>query len=197
VEVKKTNRKILVVPIVLMAAAFLIAPTMAIGPFKALDVGKNKNLEARGPAVVNHRGGEGGGVIFWLMGSSGEHWVRWEFQDAASQAKGLMNNAVIAEYSGPVLPLPARVAALVAYINSLADEYENKWIYLSGDGATYPGQYIGHGMLWWFMYSITFVATPGTVSERDAAATVVADEHVEEHPEGSFWKTNEIKGSLP
>jgi len=193
------HKRILVALMAILAAAFLISPAMAIGPFKALDVGKNKNLEARGPAVVNHRGGEGGGIIFWLLGSSGEHWVRWEFQDAASQAKGLMNNAVIMAYSGPVLPLPARVAALLAYINSLAEEYENRWIYLSGDGATYPGQYIGHGMLYWFMYSITFIAQPAGTSpaDRDSAATVVAEEHVEEHPQGSFWKTNEISGSLP
>jgi len=178
---------------------------MAIGPFKALDIGKNKNLDLAGPAVVNHRGGEGRGVLFWMIGTSGEHWVKWQFQDAASQAKGLMNNAIIAEYSGPQ-------SGLMPYFMTLG-ENENKWIYLSGDGVTYPGQYDGgslgtHGMLWWFMFGITFVrkyaevyAQTGNIAAAMAAARVAGiaagDDHVAEHPQGTFWMTNEISGSLP
>jgi hypothetical protein len=219
------DRKILIVTIVILAAAILVTPVMAIGPFNALDVGNNKNLGSSGAGVMNHRGGEGGGLIYWMMGVSGEHWVKWEFQDAASQAKGIMKNAIIAEYSGPQ-------NGMMPYFVSLG-ENENKWIYLSGDG-DYPSQYNGgilgtHGMLWWFMFGVTFVATypvvfaekyaevyaatPGTPEEKDAAATAAAtpfamaaarnagiaagNADVAEHSAGVFWKTNEIKGSLP
>jgi hypothetical protein len=207
--VKTTHRKILVVTIVILAAAILTTPVMAIGPFKALDVGNNNNLGSSGPGVMNHRGGEGGGLIYWMMGTSGEHWVKWEFQDAASQAKGIMNNAIIAGYSGAQ-------NGLMPYFMSLG-ENENKWIYLSGDG-DYPGQYTSfllgtHGMLWWFMFGITYVATYpvvyaatiGTPQEKAAAANLAAtnagvaaaNADIAEHTAGCFWKTNEIKGSLP
>ena len=50
------NGKILVVTTVILVAAILITPVLAIGPFKALDVGKNKNLEPLGTGVLNQRG---------------------------------------------------------------------------------------------------------------------------------------------
>ena len=179
----------------------LATPVMAIGPFNALDVGKNKNLEPKGPAVINHRGGEGSGVLFWMLGTSGDHWVKWEFQDTASQAKGIMNNAIIAE--GP----PS-----FSYFMTLAQENENKWIYLSGDG-DYPSQFAGpdgnsHGMLWWFTFAITWATkyaeviksggTPQAANAAGIAAGIAAgNADVAEHSAGVFWKTNEIKGSLP
>jgi len=224
-EVKIVNKKILIaLVIVIITTSILTTPVMAIGPSNALDVGNNKNLEPSGQGVMNHRGGEGSGLIIWMIGQSGMHWVKWEFQDAASQAKGMMNNAIIAEYSGPQ-------SGLMPYFTSLG-ENENKWIYFSGDGETYPGQYTGpfgtHGMLWWFMFGITYLktyaavyaqkyaevyaATVGTPEEKAAAAAATAtpfamaaaveagiaagNADVTEHPQGVFWKTNEIKGSL-
>jgi hypothetical protein len=195
--VKEVNRKVLGIAVVLLAVAMLTTPVMAIGPFNALDVGNNKNLASSGPGIMNHRGGEGGGLIYWMMGASGENWVKWEFQDIASQAKGLMNNAIIAEYSGPQ-------NGLMPYFVSLG-ENENKWIYLSGDGAAYPGQYTSitlgtHGMLWWFMFGITFVTVlseTGNAPAALAAGIAAGNADVAEHPQGVFWKTNEISGSLP
>jgi hypothetical protein len=198
------NGKILVVTTVILVAAILITPVLAIGPFKALDVGKNKNLEPLGTGVLNQRGEDYKGAILWMMGASGEHWVKWEWQDAAILAKGIMNNAIIAEYSG-------LQGGMMPYLVSLG-ENENKWIYLSGDGATYPGQYTGsfgtHGMLWWFWFAMTWAAkyaeviksggTPQAANAAGIAAGIAAgNQAVTEHPQGIFWKTNEISGSLP
>jgi hypothetical protein len=192
------DKKILIATIVIIATTILITPVMAIGPFNALDVGKNKNLLPLGPGVLNQRGGEYKGAILWMMGAEGEVWVRWEWQDAALLAKGLKNNAITAE--GP----PS-----YGYFATLAEENENKWIYLSGDGATYSGQFTGpdlnsHGMLWWLWFAATWAAkyaeviqNGGTPAAANAAGIAAGNQAVIEHPQGIFWKTNEISGSLP
>ncbi len=173
------NRKILVVFVALMAVAFLATPVFAIGPLQPLELGKNKNLipTVGGIGVQNFRGNADGSIFaFW----TGQVWVRWVFQDA-SQAKGLMNNAVIAEYSGP----PTGMSAYFTYLDS--EELDNKWIYLSSDGGANPGQYWGHGMLYWFIFGLTRLAG-FTFDEASAyAAGIVAA-----HPEGEFWKHNDI-----
>jgi hypothetical protein len=204
------TRKILVAFVALMAVAMVATPVLAIGPFKALDVGNNKNLEPLWTGVTNHRAEDGKGMILWIMGASGTHWVRWEFQNAASQAKGLTNNAIIAGYSGAQ-------NGLMPYFMSLATGNINKWIYLSGDGEGYPAQYaptpdpfgIGtHGMLWWFMFGMAWSAkyaevinsggTPAAaMAAANAAGIAAGNLAVAEHPQGLFWKINEIKGSLP
>jgi hypothetical protein len=196
--------KVLGIVVVLMAVAMLATPVMAIGPFNALDVGNSKNLEPIGAAVLNQRGENYKGAILWMMGTSGEHWVRWEWQDAATLAKGLKNNAVTA--MGP----PS-----MGYFTALSEENENKWIYLSGDGATYPAQYVNgpdggksHGMLWWFWFAVTWaskyaevIKNGGTqqaaVLAANSAGIAAGNQAVIEHPQGIFWKTNEISGSLP
>ena len=186
------NKKVLGIAVILMAVAMLATPVMAIGPFNALDVGNNKNLEPLWTGVTNHRAEDGKGMILWIMGTSGTHWVRWEFQNAASQAKGLINNAIIAE--GP----PSS-----SYFMTLATGNINKWIYLSGDGEDYPAQYYNtpddnyHGMLWWFMFGMVFAATPGNMAQKTAAGIAAGNLAVAEHPQGLFWKINEISGSLP
>ncbi len=102
------------------------------------------------------------------------------WQDAA-QTNGLMNNAIIAQYSG----LPSGLTAYFQTLNS--EENDNKWIYLSSDGGTNPNQYNGHGMLYWFAFGITLLSG-GTRAEAAAAgASVVAM-----YPNGEFWKHDDI-----
>ncbi len=173
------NRKVLFVFVALTALAMLATPVIAIGPLQALEVGNNKNLSSivGTTGVENLRGSADGSIFaFW----TGQVWVRWVFQDA-SQAKGLMNNAVIAQYSGA----PSGMAAYFETLDS--EELDNKWIYLSGDGGANPGQFMGHGMLYWFIFGITRLAGLTVAQAQAYAASVVAS-----HPEGEFWKHNDI-----
>ncbi len=170
---------------VFVAAAFLAVialatPVLAIGPWEAFQVGNNKNLTMFGEALGNTRG-NAGGSIYWFWVEADQHWVRWQFQDPR-QAKGLMNKAIVApQYSGLPSGLPAYFSALDS------NQLDNNWIYLSGDGATYPSQYRGHGMLYWFVFGITLL---GGASAADA--TAAANYIVSQYPAGELWKHNDI-----
>ncbi len=102
------------------------------------------------------------------------------WQDAA-QTNGLMNNAIIAQYSG----LPSGLTAYFQTLNS--EENDNKWIYLSGDGGTNPSQYNGHGMLYWWSYGIVLL-----FGGTKAQATAFATRSAAMYPDGSFWMHHDI-----
>lgn len=121
--------KLLGIVITLLAIAMLASPVLAIGPFQALEVGNNNNLVIFGTSVGNTRG-EAGGSSYWMWVDGGQHWIKWQFKDA-SQSKGVMTTAFIPDTS-QVLPNPTSLSALFTSLS--ADELNNKWIYLSGDG---------------------------------------------------------------
>jgi len=185
------KKAVLVIAAALMAMAMLATPVMAIGPFNALQVGKIENLRGSGPSVINGRGGSGGD-IYWSVAGSGDHWVRWEFQEPP-QAKGLMNNAIIAEYPGPTPEYP-NMFAYFAYLS--LEEFDNKWIYLAKEGED-VGQWTSplfgtHGMLYWYIWGMAYMGTSGTSAEKAAAATLAATNFVGDHQDGMFWKHNDI-----
>ena len=167
--------------IMLLALVLLASPVMAIGPYQADAVGNNKNLTNFGAAVGNLRG-ESGGSIYWIWVENDQHWIRWQYQ-IPTQAKGLMNQAIIAQYTGAEAPsLPAYLFLVLG-----SDDYDNMWIYLSGDGGSNPSQYNGHGMIYWHAYynAIVAGATP-------AQAAVVAANIVSTYPDGELWKHTDI-----
>ncbi len=171
---------ILACAMTLIFAAILATPVLAIGPFQAYEVGNNKNLRPLGSALGNFRGGEGKGSIYWMWMATDQHWVRWEYQDAL-QAKGLINVAIIAQYSGS----PSGMSAYFVTLSS--DENDNKWIYLSGDGGANPSQYMGHGMLYWFAFGIARLG-----GANSTAAAGIASGIVSRYPAGEFWRHNTI-----
>lgn len=166
------NRKILGFALASVIIAMLSTPVMALGPNKAAEVGKNKNLTGfTGILVMNDN--PSGNTILW--GAQG----RILLSMPATQGGGKMNNAIIAS-----------IATLkVMFTNP---DYANKWIYLSGDGGsniqqyeftippypnTFPYNYYAtlgsHGMLFWFT-----LATFGSLE--------VAQNDVIEHPNGIY-----------
>ncbi len=174
------KKAVLMIAVTLIALAMLVTPVLAIGPIGAYEVGNNKNLGPFGPALGNTRG-NAGGSIYWFWIASDNHWVRWEFQDPL-QAKGIMNKAMVApQYSG----LPS---GLSAYFSALDDPaYDNVWIYLSGDGASYPSQYMGHGMLYWFVFGMAKLS-----GASDSVAAIVASGIVSTYPADELWMHNDI-----
>ena len=125
------KKKILIIALAIaMLATPMVGTVMAMGPLKALEVGKNPNLDGFVPfglvmlddvGVANN--------IFWLNG-------RREILKGndVSKGGGKMNNAIIADY------------AIVLDMQANPEKYENKWIYLSGTGGEQEG---GHGMGYW------------------------------------------------
>jgi hypothetical protein len=143
------NRKVLGIAVSLMAVAMLATPmvgtVMAIGPLKALEVGKNPKvfgLVAFGFVMLDDVGPNN---IFWfnIQGTIMQG-------NDASKGEGKMNNAIIADYN-TVLDMAAN-----------PEEYENKWIFLSGTGGS---QYNGHGMFYWVFLPITGSATAALEQE--------------------------------
>ncbi len=93
-----------------------------------------------------------------------------------------MNNAIVApQYSG----LPSGLPAYFSTLNGA--EFDNQWIYLSGDGGTNPSQYNGHGMLFWFTFG-TAKLGGATDAQALAAALGVASKF----PSGEMWRHNDI-----
>jgi hypothetical protein len=169
--------KILGIAVTILAIAMLASPVMAIGPFQALEVGNNKNLVIFGASVGNTRGGAGGSS-YWMWVDGGQHWIKWQFKDA-SQAKGVMETAIIPDTTN-VLPNPTSLGALFTSLSE--DELNNKWIYLSGDGPSYPSQISTHGTLYWFTFSLAKMNGASNTIAANMAASIVAD-----YPAGEFW----------
>ncbi len=173
-------KKAVFVAAAFLAVVVLATPVLAIGPWEAFEVGNNKNLGTFAAALGNTRG-NAGGSIYWFWVEADQHWVRWQFQDPR-QAKGLMNKAFVApQYSGAPTGLPAYFSALDSA------QYDNDWIYLSGDGATYPSQYNGHGMLYWFVFGISRLGGASIPAATAAAVYILS-----QYPTGELWKHDDI-----
>lgn len=126
------NKKFLGFSFFLISAFLLITPVMAIGPFQALEVGNNENLDGvTGLLVFNDN--PSGNTILWS--SQGTIMLSM----IASKDQGRMNNAII-----------ANIGTLMVMKNN--PDYRNKWIYLSGESG--PNLYMSHGMLYWFTYGV-------------------------------------------
>ncbi len=130
-------RKILIVLVVVMAAAMLSTPVMAIGPWQATEANDNHFLRLMGGAVVNVRGYGPMGFNAWYIDNAG-NWREWRFREVRGN-EGLMNTA------------------LVCHLNDVNPGFlggvdnQNRWIYLSGDAVGQPNQINGHGTLYYFL----------------------------------------------
>ena len=151
------NRKILVISVALTFAAMLATPVFAIGPWQAFEVGNNKNLFQLYGGCGNWKGKASGSIV-WASSATGD-WVIWKW----SHSEGLMNNAIIV----------VTYADMVLYSGV---DYENKWIYLSGEGI--GPQYLGHGWMYWLFYVMG-----GPAAAAAAAAS---------NPNGALWMHNTI-----
>ena len=189
---EEVKNKVLGIAVVLMAVAMLVAPVMAIGPMKALEVGKNPNLtptETGYNGVINHRGNAGGSVIV-VLDPRGV-WLQWNWF-SASAGKGKFKNAINA---GPAPPEPSvpifdiMEEDIVAFLNGEETQLENKWIFMSPDGSgkQIPSPIGTHGMVFWMYWGLA----GGIGAMPDSA--IFAAEHAAEFPDGVFWKYNFIK----
>ena len=163
---KKIAVVVLALALFMMTSA--VAPAIAIGPLKALDVGNNPKF----------RGNVADGVVEMGVAENTILWVSpdgWIFHDAkATTGQGRMNNALIAD-----------ISFLIA-LGVDMETYSNRWIFLSGDtsGNTWNHPFdnpdVGeHGMLYWFA---TFVFGPASGSRL-----------VAEHPDGIFATWHYVK----
>jgi hypothetical protein len=183
------NKKILGITLTIFFVAMLAAPVMAVGPTKALDVGKNPNLEptiSGYVGVINNRGNAGGSIITVLEESG--VWVQWNWF-SASAGKGKFNNAI--EAGPPDVPIFDIMAAdSEAFSNGEETLLENKWIYMSPEGSGKqgpPGSPFQHGMVYWMYWGLA----GGIGAMPDSA--IFAEAKAAEYPDGVFWKYNFIK----
>ena len=146
-----------------------VAPTMAIGPWHASEVGNNRNLFVSLGALHNTRG-EAGTPVLWI--ETYGFWQKWSFFDALS-GQGKINNAIPATYE----TLLQFSSDMTAYVSGGPTLNENKWIYLSPEGS--GNQHDGHGMVWWLGYLISGDST-------------IADYIAAEYSNGVYWKYNFI-----
>ena len=130
----------------LVLASFMISvmvtPAMALGPLNAAEVGNNPNLSilAGNPVLDNPSGSH----VVWSEDSK-SFWLD------ASEANGVMNNAIIAD-----------INTLFA-MGASPYPFENKWIYLSGEyyGNTWNNPNDNpdrgtHGMFYWLLRALGF-----------------------------------------
>ena len=161
------NKKILMSTITLLAVTMMVTPVMAIGPLKALEVGKNPKLDGSFPMGFVMLDDVGPNNIFWLNGLG----VIMYGSDAV-KGEGRMNNAII-----------ANIDTLVE-MQTNPPLYENKWIYLSGtDGAQWDNPFDdpdkgSHGMAYW-----SFLTMFGPVASVELE---------QEYANGVFYKTNKV-----
>jgi hypothetical protein len=132
-EVREAKKKVPVIAVALMAVAMLAIPiigtVIAIGPLKALEVGKNPNVDGIVALGVVMLDDVGPNNIMWVNALG----MIISLPDA-KKGSGKMNNAIIADHD-TVVDMQANPAA-----------YNNKWVYLSGTGGA---QWNGHGMFYW------------------------------------------------
>jgi len=160
------NKKVLVIVVALMALAMLATPVLAIGPENAAEVGNNPNLSilAGHPVLDNPSGSR----IVWSEDSI-SLWLD------ASEANGVMNNAIIAD-----------ISTLFA-MGTSPYPFENKWIYLSGEhyGNTWNNPVDdpdsgAHGMFYWLLRFIGFPHSYALATALNRA------------PDGFYLKINHI-----
>jgi len=185
------KKAVLVLAVALLAVAMLATPVLAIGPYNAYEVGNNPNLKYLNGGTVNAKGNAGGSNV-WAWSTTSGFWVRWKWLQPTDD-KGIMNKAVM-------------VTSMEDLELVVTADYENKWIYLSGDDEPgYPNLYQfafpppsvpptdpgfpmqfylwkqgSHGMLWWL-----FFAAFKSVGAADSAAT--------SFPYGALWMHNNIQ----
>ena len=137
------KKAILMAAVALMAAAILVTPVLAAGPTKAAEVGNNPNLglNPEGEPYMDNPSGsrrawDSNSIVFWLY---------------ASNAKGIMNNALVADIS------------TLRALGTDSEELNNVWIYLSGEhyGNTFNNPIdnpdVGsHGMFYWMLRGLGF-----------------------------------------
>ena len=122
------NKKILSLAVTLIFVIIMVVPVMAIGPWEP--AGKNHpNFDEFFGGVINERGAASGSNVWAPYDGCS---VAWKWRHPLD-AKGLMNNA-----------LSPTVFQLGMYAG---EEYDNKWIFLSGDGQDKPNQFNGHGTI--------------------------------------------------
>jgi len=154
------KRKVLVVFVAFMALAMLATPVLAIGPWQAVEANDNENFFVLFGGVGNRRGGANGTNV-WA--ATEDFSVAWKWRDPMD-AKGLMNTALV----------PTTVAEVILYAS---EDYDNKWIFLSGKPAT------GHGMLYYFWYGFT---------KSSAVASAIENAN----PNGELWMHNLIYNNV-
>lgn len=129
---------------------------MAIGPWEP--AGKNHpNFDEFFGGVINERGAASGSNVWAPYAGCS---IAWKWRHPVD-AKGLMNSALI----------PTTIPELVLYTS---EEYDNKWIFLSGDVEGQP-----HGMIYWFWFGLT--------GNPDFASNVAM-----RNPDGLLWMHNYI-----
>ena len=156
---------VVVLALTLLMMYCTVAPVLAIGPSKAAEVGHNPNVginPTTGKTYINTPNVKSGlDRVTWLDN-------QMFLYLNVSNVKGIMNNAVIADID------------TVNGMNSNPEDYENKWIYLSGE--TEGNTYGGHGMFYWWITS-PLVGFPAD----QAAASILA-----RNPDGGYVKTNYV-----
>lgn len=159
---RKVAALVLALALLMMLGA--VVPVLAIGPTKAAQVGHNPNVfinPSNQKTALNTPRGDKSALdrITWL-GNTVFLYMN------VSNVKGIMNNAIIADKD------------TVDAMNANPENFDNKWIYLSGENN--GNQHDGHGMFYWWITSPQ-VGFP----EADAVASILA-----RNPEGGFVKTN-------
>jgi len=179
------NRKTLLISTFILMTIMLpaVTPVLASGPWGALEVGNNPNLILKSGGGLNNYRGNASGSQVWAVSTSDGRSVEWKFRDP-SDAKGLMNNAYVAH-------LP--ISTLSQFAGAEDTTFENKWIYLSGEGGNNADQFAfpaaplsalgSHGMLWWFFF-FGFGA--------NAASKAMANGMAIAYPNGALFMYNNI-----
>jgi hypothetical protein len=153
---------------VVMLATPMIGTVVAIGPVKAVDVGKNPKIaEENLPMGVAFLDDVGPNNIMWVNALS----LIVSMADAR-KGSGRMNNAIIANHD----------TLVDMQINP--EMYDNKLVYLSGTGGeqwdnpTDVPDKESHGMLYWNLLPIF--------------GPIAAAELEQEYADGAFIKTNRV-----
>ncbi len=159
-------KKAAVAVLALVFMLFTVAPVLAIGPTNAAQVGNNPNVfinPTTQKTSLNTPQGLKSGLdrITWLDNTN-FHYMN------VSNVKGIMNNAIIADIN------------TVNGMNAHPEDYDNKWIYLSGENS--GNTYNGHGMFYWWITSPQVGFPPDQAVESILAR----------NPDGGYVKTNYV-----
>jgi len=126
---KKSLGVFVAVLAVVMSVTPMVGTVMARGPLKALEVGKNPNVDGIIPFQFVMLDDVGPNNIFWAN-------IQGRIVSGADALKGggRMNNAIIADI------------VIVMDMQANPEMYENKWVFLSGAGGALHN---GHSMAYW------------------------------------------------
>ncbi len=163
---------IAILALALLLAASTVAPVAAIGPTRAAEVGKNPNVfinPVNQKTALNTPNGDKSG----LDRNTWYHETIFLYLNV-SNVNGITNNAAIAD-----------IDTVKGMVNS-PEDYENKWIYLSGEDSDIlyddpaDDPLIGsHGMFYWW------IRLGSGFSHEQALASIEA-----RNPEGGLVKLN-------